>query len=89
MMTTGEFYERAKTYAMLTNASGTSAGRTEKHNKDVGGVPYSAHRFWLAQDLVYDGPAPPDGDIIAQRLGLKLIREGDHDHLQPLDWVAG
>lgn len=26
---------------------------------------------------------------IAGRLGLKLIAEGDHDHLQPLDWRAG
>jgi hypothetical protein len=25
----------------------------------------------------------------AMRLGLKLIDEGDHDHLQPLDWRAG
>lgn len=25
----------------------------------------------------------------ARRLGLKLIDEGVHDHLQPLDWRAG
>jgi len=26
---------------------------------------------------------------MAQRLGLLLLAEGDHDHLQPLDWKAG
>ena len=26
---------------------------------------------------------------VARRLGLKLVIEEDHDHLQPLDWQAG
>jgi hypothetical protein len=46
----------------------------------------SPHLCWLGADVVYDGPAPEHGARWAMRLDLKLIREGDHDHLQPLDW---
>jgi len=89
-MTVGEFAEAAYQYAMLTGASATSAFRTEARNRLVGGVTYSAHRFGRAVDVVYDTTPPREvRDILAQRLGLKLIDEGDHDHLQPLDWGAG
>ena len=89
-MTIGEFWEAVAQYAMMTNASGTSPGRTKKHNKEVGGVEYSAHRFWRGCDLVYDEPLPVnDRVIIAGRLGLKMIAEGSHDHVQPMDWSAG
>lgn len=89
-MTTGEFAEAAKTYCILMDASTTSFGRTLTHNHDVGGVKYSAHRFWLAVDVVYDTPLPEAERVeTAKRLNLKLIAEGDHDHLQPLDWMAG
>ena len=88
-MTLGEFADAVRAYALITGASATSWGRTEKHNEAVGGVKYSAHRFWLAADLVYDGPPPPDAVAVAHRLGLKLIEEGDHHHVQPLGWIAG
>lgn len=89
-MTTGEFAEAAKTYCMLMDGSVTSFGRTVTHNHNVGGVKFSAHRFWLGLDVVYDIPLPEADRIeTARRLGLKLIAEGDHDHLQPLDWQAG
>jgi hypothetical protein len=70
-------------YCAATGASVTSYGRTLAHNQKVGGVPDSAHLLWLAADVVYD----KDGDVewrtrVAKRLGLTLIHEGDHDHLQ-------
>lgn len=42
-------------------------------------------------DQHFEFPTPPVAErgAIAERLGLKLIDEGDHDHLQPLDWRAG
>ena len=87
-MTVAEFAEAVSRYGMLMGASVTSWGRTLKHNTEVGGVTFSAHRFWLGCDLIYDGPVLSKMET-ARRLGLKLIDEGDHDHLQPLDWVAG
>jgi hypothetical protein len=89
-MTRAEFLDAAYLLGLKYGASTTSWFRSDKHNKDVGGVPHSAHRFGLAVDLVYDTP-PNKTDIVedARRLGLLLIREGDHDHLQPRDWEAG
>lgn len=84
------FAEAVRTYATLMGASATSWGRTTQHNKAVGGVMYSAHRFWMGTDLVYDEPKPlEERQTTAMRLGLKLIIENDHDHVQPADWVAG
>lgn len=89
-MTISEFTIAATTYCMLTSGSQTSGFRTTKHNKDVGGVAFSAHRFGLAWDVVYDEKLDQTvRNAIAFRLGLKLIAEGDHDHLQPFDWIAG
>lgn len=89
-MTLGEFAEAVRVYGALTSASVTSWGRSEQHNREVGGVPYSAHRFWLAVDVVYTTLAP---DVVrkelARRLGLRCLIESDHDHLQPWDWSAG
>ena len=90
-MTVPEFVDAVIRYCSMTRASVTSWGRTEGHNRAVGGVPYSAHRFWLGLDVVYDEPPGPR-DVpteIAARLGLRLIDEGDHDHLQPLTWTKG
>lgn len=89
-MTIGEFAEAVRVYAVITGASATSWGRTKKRNAVVGGVPYSAHRFWLGVDMVYDDAIEEqDAKEIAKRLGLRLIREGDHDHLQSAEWPAG
>lgn len=89
-MTRAEFNDAADTYCALFGASTTSAQRTLKHNKAVGGVPNSAHLFGRARDVVYD--TPPDKDkcvSMGARLGLRVIIEDDHHHLQPLDWQAG
>jgi hypothetical protein len=77
-------------FCRMTDGSVTSWGRTKKHNKDVGGVARSAHRAFLGADVVYDVPiAEEEATDYAERLGLRLIREGDHDHLQPLGWRKG
>lgn len=87
-MTHHEFVDAVVTYGLMTGASVTSWGRTKARNSQVGGVPVSAHRAWLAVDVVYDTPVP-EGVEIGRRLGLRVLPEGDHDHLQPLDWSAG
>ncbi len=93
-MTVGEFAEAVAMYCLLHGGSITSWGRSTKHNTDVGGVPGSPHRFWRGADVVYDDASKLttiDTALVgeAQRLGLKIILEGDHHHLQPLDWPAG
>ena len=93
-MTIGEFAEALAQYCGLHGGSITSWGRTTIRNKMVGGVQYSAHRFFRGADVVYDdlttlGADPAGRKEDARRLGLLLIAEGDHDHLQPLDWTRG
>lgn len=69
------------------NASVTSWIRTTEHNKAVGGVTHSAHLAGVACDVVYDEmPALEDVIRYGRTLDLRVIREGDHDHLQPLTW---
>jgi hypothetical protein len=91
-VTPGEFYERALMYCNALGASMTSGKRSNVHNasKAVKGVTFSAHRFGLAVDVVYDAPIPEkERKETASRLGLRCIIEGDHDHLQPHEWIAG
>lgn len=89
-MTPVEFASAAMAYCAATGGSVTSWGRTVKHNTKVGGVADSGHVLWIAVDVVYDanGMPPPGGstarETLAARLGLMLIHEGDHDHVQPL-----
>lgn len=86
-MTPDEFRLKLQIYCTLTGASVTSYGRTTFHNRQVGGVLYSAHQFWLAADVVYDAAGSDDWrNKIAARLGLRRLVETDHDHLQPIDW---
>lgn len=111
-MTLCEFVQAAVMFCQLTGGSVTSWGRSQLRNRALGGVHYSAHRFFLAVDVVYDDdlsveqinaateknggpiearPQPSRAAKIelATRLGLLLIDEGDHDHLQPLTWTKG
>lgn len=86
-MTANEFFDAVRSYCARLSGSISSYGRTPKHNAKVGGVSQSAHQFWLGADVLYD--APVDAELArdtGRRLGLKVIRESDHDHLQPLDW---
>ena len=89
-MTRVEFVEAALTFCELTGGSVTSWKRTIVHNKVVGGVPNSAHLYGLGLDVVYDTAQPLTATMErAYRLGLKVIREADHDHLQPSTWSPG
>lgn len=89
-MTRAEFADAVFVYCSIMGASVTSWIRTEEHNQEVGGVAHSAHVAGLAVDVVYRTPwATHEGQEWAERLGLLLIREQDHDHLQPLGWKAG
>jgi Peptidase M15 len=86
-----EFFDALRNWCAFFDGSITSYGRTSKHNSEVGGVSFSAHLFWLAADVVYDDP-PPSINVAtetAKRLKLMLVREPDHDHLQPADWPPG
>ncbi len=86
-MTPAVFLDALIRYCALTRASVTSFGRTTPRNLDAGGVAYSGHRFWVAADVVYDAETPmEDRRELARRLGLRLLPERDHDHLQPLTW---
>jgi hypothetical protein len=86
-VTPTDFAEAARTYALAHGASVTSWLRTPDRNRRVGGAERSAHLEALAVDLVYDHPIPePQRRLDAELLGLRLIVETDHDHLQPLDW---
>jgi hypothetical protein len=81
----GEFALAAYRYGKATQASVTSWGRTQKHNKAVHGVVNSYHLTWKAVDVVYDKrPTLEAAKKAAADQGLLLIREKDHDHLQPL-----
>ena len=76
-------------FALLFKHHGSvsSWGRTEKHNKDVGGVPNSYHLLWASCDVVLDVNGPDTGFVSdCQLMGLRAIWEGDHYHLQPLGW---
>lgn len=76
-------------YCKMTGASVTSWARTPAHNKQVGGVPNSAHLEGLAVDVVYDaGGDLAEREKLCTVLELRRIVEGDHDHLQPLEWRA-
>jgi peptidase M15-like protein len=84
-LTPAAFAVAVITYRLRTGASVTSWGRTGAHNKRVGGVENSLHMVDLAVDVVYDIlPELALAVQIATELGLKLIREPTHDHLQPL-----
>lgn len=82
-MTPAEFLDALRAYCAATSGSVTSYGRTPKHNHAVGGVAASAHLLWLAADVVYDpGTDRATRGPLAERVGLVLIIEDDHDHLQ-------
>lgn len=61
----------------------TSWIRSEKRNKEVGGLVNSYHLFGLAVDVVLDNPADKGRFIkAAKQLGLDAIDEGDHVHVE-------
>lgn len=92
-MTKEEFRAAVESYCQITGADGiTSYWRSARRNKAVEGKDFSSHQVWLGSDVVYFGSNVMPVEtrkVWAQRLGLFMYPEGDHDHLQPLDWKAG
>jgi hypothetical protein len=85
-VTVGDFAERLVLVALVVPFSVTSWGRSPKHNAapTVKGHPDSWHLLWLGVDAVLDNPA--DGESFERqcgRLGLRVLNEGDHYHVQP------
>lgn len=78
-----EFAAAVYVYCMHMRASVTSWFRTPLHNSRVGGKHDSRHLIGLGADVVYDAvPLIQDRRALAEKLGLKLVLETDHDHLQ-------
>jgi len=86
-MTPGQFAECLIAYCAWAGGSVTSWGRSPERNEAVGGHADSSHLVWLGADIGYWPNPEPDLEIAqrrARRLGMKLVRESDHDHLQAL-----
>lgn len=82
-----EFARKVTLYCQRFRGSVTSWIRTPARNRLVGGVPRSAHLVGLGADVVPESDEPSDvRHRYAHELGLRLIVESNHDHLQPWDW---
>jgi hypothetical protein len=89
-VTPHEFLDCLRAYIAAVGGRVSSYGRDPENNAAVGGVAHSAHLVWLAADVVYRTPRQlAERQEWASRLGLKLLPEHDHDHLQPITWAAG
>lgn len=71
-------------YRAMTGGTVTFWGRTERWDKKLKARPRSLHTVDLAVDMIYD-ERPPLAEALklAAECGLRLRREGDHDHLEP------
>lgn len=86
-MTPLQFHEALLAYLAWSRGSHTSGWRSPERNAKVGGHDDSSHLLGLGGDVGYSpNPTPPLAQARrrAKRLGLRLVREGDHDHLQAL-----
>lgn len=83
-MTFVEFCLTVRTLGRIHGLSVMSWGRTVEHNRRVGGIPNSWHLDWLAVDVVLEDPRAFDAvKADAERLGLDVVCEADHVHLEP------
>jgi hypothetical protein len=82
-VTPDEFATAAREYCQTLGGSVTSWGRTPQHSIAVGGFADDPHTRWTGADVVYDTLPPlAQATAVAARLGLQVIREPSHDHLQ-------
>ena len=89
-MTPHEFLDAMMQLASRHRFRETSGYRARVSNTNVGGKLFSAHQYWLARDIILEpGESLEETKESTRRLGLLVIDEGDHLHLQPLDWKAG
>lgn len=94
-----QFAQAILTVALYVPISVESWGRTPEHNADVGGLPtatrpdeLSYHLTWTAVDAfcisrkrhAIEAPKWKKRTIKAcKRVGLQLVDEGDHWHIEP------
>jgi len=84
-MTKYEFMDKVDSALNIYPGSITSGRRSHKRNKRVGGHPRSLHLCGLAVDVVLDSENKSDSvhfKVFCKRLGLKVVVESDHFHLQ-------
>lgn len=84
-----EFWLAVYRYATRVRGSVVSGYRTSARNRAVGGESVSFHLQGLAADVVLDEPLthPVATDArhrLASELGIQLVIESDHDHLEVL-----
>lgn len=88
VLTVVGFVMRVYGLAVVVPGSVTSWGRSLKRNAAVGGDPFSGHLFWLGVDYVADDPRQLERARTYCRLvGLVLVVEKDHWHLEPAAWT--
>ena len=79
-----QFIEAILLLAINWHISVTSWGRTQKHNKAVGGVDDSHHLRWLGIDVIIDeNKKNLKFEKDCDRMGIRALWEVDHYHLQP------
>jgi len=88
-MTPIDFAVSLIAYAGWSRGSVTSWGRSPERNAlpSIRGHANSLHLSFLAADIGYHpNPTPPLSKARkrASQLGMRLLRESDHDHLQAL-----
>ena len=86
-MNPGDFAAAIIVLGQQFGGSVTSWGRTVKHTVAVGGFDGDPHTWWLGADLVWD--QTPDRaalDLAASALGVQVLHEATHDHVQPVGW---
>ena len=90
-MTQGEFWATITWWVHFFNGRVTSGPRGAAANKRIGHAAHSPHLVGLGADVAYETTPPPVAERAqwARRLGLTLVVEGDHDHLQPASWQPG
>ena len=77
------FADKIEVLCRIWPVSVTSWWRSESRNKAVGGVHNSKHLKGLAVDVVLDPGADPGEFVeVAVKLGLRVLEEGDHFHIQ-------
>lgn len=89
-MTRGAFYEAVYTYCIATGARVTSGPRPLTVDQELMAVSLHPHVAGFGADVSYG--TPPElarRHALANSLGLRLVTEPAHDHLQPLDWPPG
>ncbi len=77
------FSDKVLALCLIYDCSETSVFRTDMRNTAVGGAPNSRHKEGLARDIVPDDLRQTDEVCqAARRLGLWVLVESDHIHLQ-------